>query len=258
MDDQERRQLGATFDLDADGYAAGRPDYPAAAWDVVLDHLALAPGDRALEIGPGTGQATERLLATGAHVHAVEPGAELGALLRQRFADDRLVVETAGFETAALSTYDAVAAATSFHWVDPDIGVPRLREALAHGGRIALWWNVYRDPEAAAVDPVDAIVRATTRVPNVRGLNGILDELELPDRLVSAGFVDVAHQVIRWTITHDEESLIALFRSFSDMRKRSAEEQTEVYDQLRAVVREHGGTIDRPATTPILTARSPR
>ncbi|MEM9463841.1 MAG: class I SAM-dependent methyltransferase [Actinomycetota bacterium] len=255
MDDDERERLGATFDRDAAGYDAGRPDYPPRAWDLVLDHLGLDDGDRVLEIGPATGQATGRLLASGAHVHAVEPGTELAALLRRRFDGERLEVEIAPFESAVLRPpYDAIAAATSFHWVDPDVGVPRLREALAPGGRLALWWNIHRDPDAAVADPIDTLVRSTTRLPNTRGLDGILDELALPERLRTAGFTDVRSRVVRWTITHDEASIVALFRSFSDMRSRSAEEQARVYDALRTLVRDHGGTIERPATTPVLTA----
>ena len=41
-----------------------------------------------VEIGPGTGQATRDLLARGAHVVAVEPGADLAAHLRADLADD--------------------------------------------------------------------------------------------------------------------------------------------------------------------------
>lgn len=255
MEHDERRRLGATFDLDAAGYDAGRPGYPAEVWTTVLDHLALGTDSRLLEIGPGTGQATGRLLDTGARVHAIEPGAELAALLRDRYADRSLAVETATLESGTLTPpYDAVAAATSFHWVDPDIGVATVHDALRPGGRLALWWNVYRDPDSDVPDPVDTVVRSTTRLPNTRGLNGILDELHLPDRLIDAGFVDVRYEVVRWTMTHDEESLIALFRSFSDMRKRDATEQAEVYERLRSLVREHGGTIERPATSPVLTA----
>lgn len=255
MEHEERVRLGATFDLDAAGYDAGRPDYPTEAWERVLAHLAIGQGDRVLEIGAGTGQATGRLLDTGATVHAIEPGPELADLLRGRHHGRALEVDTAMFETATLTgPYDAVAAATSFHWVDPDVGVPRIHDALRPGGRLALWWNVYRDPESPAPDPVDAVVRSTTRLPNMRGLNGILDELQLPDRLADAGFTDIERHVVRWSITHDESSLLALFASFSDMRKRKPDEREEVFAELRQLVRERGGSIERPATSPVLTA----
>lgn len=258
MEDEERRHLGSQFDGDAEGYDAGRPDYPMAVVDHVLGHLSLGSGDTVLEIGPGTGQATGRLLDTGAAVHAVEPGASLAEVLRRRHPSDRLSVEVATLESAALDgPFDAVASATAFHWVHPEIGLPILRRVLRPGGRIALWWYVHRDPASGAIDPVDEVVRSSTELPNTRGLNGILDELDLPTRLADHGFVDVEATTHRWTNTYDEAALLALFSSFSDMRKRAPAERQVVLDRLAELVRANGGTITRPCTGPVITARAP-
>jgi 16S rRNA (adenine1518-N6/adenine1519-N6)-dimethyltransferase len=58
----------------------------------VLDRAAAAaqlrPGDAALEVGPGLGALTERLLATGARVVAVEIDRGLAEGLRRTFADE--------------------------------------------------------------------------------------------------------------------------------------------------------------------------
>lgn len=259
MDETERRLLGAQFDLDAQGYDDGRPDYPTEAWDLVLGHAALGPGSTVIEIGPGTGQATARLLATGAAVVAVEPGPSLGEVLRRRFADHDLEVHVCGLEDADLlaGSADAVCAATSFHWVDPDVGVAALIRVLKPGAPLCLWWNVYRDPTRSGVDPIDALVRGSTELRNTRGLNGILDELALPDRLAEAGFVDIVSQTVHWVGQHDEASLISLFRSFSDMRKRSAVERDAVLARLRDHVRSAGGIVERHYTSPVLLARAP-
>lgn len=48
--------------------------------------LDLRPGERVLEVGPGTGLLTEAILATGAQVLAIELDAGLHALLAQRHA----------------------------------------------------------------------------------------------------------------------------------------------------------------------------
>jgi 16S rRNA (adenine1518-N6/adenine1519-N6)-dimethyltransferase len=87
-----------------------------------LDRLiALAdvqPGDRVLEIGPGLGPLTERLLTAGARVLAIEKDARLVAVLRERFpaatapsaaanAPDPLDLGPAG--TLALIEADALA-----------------------------------------------------------------------------------------------------------------------------------------------------
>jgi 16S rRNA (adenine1518-N6/adenine1519-N6)-dimethyltransferase len=59
--------------------------------DVILNQIVRAaelhPGDRVLEIGPGKGVLTQRLLAGAAHVAAVEIDRDLCRALRKRFAN---------------------------------------------------------------------------------------------------------------------------------------------------------------------------
>ena len=259
VDEHERTRLGATFDLDAEGYDEGRPGYPDEVWDLVLGHLALRPGQRVLEIGPATGQATARLLQTGANVHAIEPGAGLADVLRRKHPSGRLTIDVATLESADLGEqqFDAVAAATSFHWVDPDLGLPILHRHLVAGAPLCLWWLVHRDPTVVTSDPVDQVVRGATALPNTRGLNGILDDLDLPRRLVDHGFTEVRSQVHRWRMTLSEDALLALFRSFSDFRKRDEADQTATLAALSRVAREQGGAVTRAVMCPILTARAP-
>lgn len=58
----------------------------AAALDAIVDAAELHPGDRVLEIGPGLGVLTRRLLAAGASVLSVEIDARLAGWLRQELA----------------------------------------------------------------------------------------------------------------------------------------------------------------------------
>jgi 16S rRNA (adenine1518-N6/adenine1519-N6)-dimethyltransferase len=62
------------------------------ALDAIVDAAELSPGDRVVEIGPGLGVLTRRLLAAGASVLAVELDARLAEYLR------RELYGVAGFE----------------------------------------------------------------------------------------------------------------------------------------------------------------
>ncbi len=63
-------------------------DLTAAAAEAVIAPCAVAPGDVVLEIGPGQGALTSRLLARGAQVHAIEIDPARCAALERDFADE--------------------------------------------------------------------------------------------------------------------------------------------------------------------------
>lgn len=71
----------------------------------------------------------------------------MAAYLSERFPDVEVVVDT--FEGAALEPgrFDLVVAATSFHWVDQAVGVPKVAQCLKPGGWAALWWSIFDDPD---------------------------------------------------------------------------------------------------------------
>jgi SAM-dependent methyltransferase len=116
--DEGRRLFG----LDPAGYRAGRPDYPEAVYETLVQRCGLGPTARVLEIGPGTGLVTQHLLRQGAHVTAVEPDRSMAPYLCDPASSANLDVVIASFEETdiPLDNFDLAVAATSFHWVDQE------------------------------------------------------------------------------------------------------------------------------------------
>jgi SAM-dependent methyltransferase len=137
----ERRTLPATFDRGAEDYDRTRPVCPAALFDDLLAAAGLAAGDRVLEIGPGTGQATVPLAERGLNVTAIEPGAALAAIARRRlagFPNGRVVTSTFEAWRPDGGPFDAVVAVNSLHWIDPGLRYRRPAEVLRGGGHLAV------------------------------------------------------------------------------------------------------------------------
>lgn len=135
-----RENLRTTFDEDAERYDRARPGYPPPLFDDLAAWAGLRPGARVLEIGCGTGQATRDLAARGYHVTAVELGPELAVVARRNLAGfPGVEVVTADFDGwTPPYAYDAVLAATAFHWLDPATRAARTAAALAPGGALAV------------------------------------------------------------------------------------------------------------------------
>ena len=102
----------------------------------------LAPGDRNVEIAPGTAQATVPLAERGLAVTAVELGPSLAALARARLRRFPAVeVVTGAFEDwqpAAGPAYRAVTVFNALHWIDAAVKYAKPAALLAPGGAFAV------------------------------------------------------------------------------------------------------------------------
>jgi SAM-dependent methyltransferase len=265
-DREQQRRKRVTFDDVAAGYEA-RPPYPDAVYDRLTTRHGAGPGCDVLEIGPGTGQLTLPLLQLGCRVTAVELGANLSARLAER-ADGQaadLDIVTSSFEDARLpeASFDLVLSATAFHWVDPEVGIPKACALLRPGGWFVLVWNIFGDPDRA--DPFhDALFEMLERLepdlalPYVPGSTGPDGASWTSDIDGHGLFEPAAFEVIRWTGTHSTAELRALFATFSTWISRGPEGRAVLLDELATIAdEEFGGQVSRPYQTLIVSARKP-
>ena len=126
-------------------YDRTRPAYPAELFTDLVAITGLDKQSPVLEVGCGTGQATRSLAALGYSVTAVEPGAGMVSLARQRLAAfGNVEVEHSTFEEWDDDGrhFDVLVAASSWHWVDPSLGWRRAHDVLRPGGWMAVLGHV--------------------------------------------------------------------------------------------------------------------
>jgi SAM-dependent methyltransferase len=139
------RDLGRVFNEVPELYDRVRPGYPDELFADLVTITGMTERSSVLEVGCGTGQATRSLAALGCSVTAIEPGTGMAALARRRLAIfDNVEVETSTFEDwdDRGARFDALVAASAWHWVDPSIGWRRAHGVLCPGGWMALLGNV--------------------------------------------------------------------------------------------------------------------
>lgn len=140
--DAERVRLAGTFDSAAELYERVRPEYPDELFSHLTKTARLGPGHRVLEVGSGTGKATAGLVEQSLHVTCLEPGPALSKIARRNFGPRGVEVIESTFENwekPPSAEFALVAAATSWHWVDPSRRCQLAADVLAPGGHLAVW-----------------------------------------------------------------------------------------------------------------------
>ena len=257
VEPQKRSEGRRLFGRDPAAYDRARPGYPERVFDVLRERCGLRQGAAVLELGPGPGTATRRMLELGADpLVAAEPNEAAAEYLVEAMggAVDVLV---APFEEVRLSrSFDLVVAATAFHWIDPERGLPKLIAALRDGGWFAMWSNIHGDlaGDDAFHLATAELLGPTPEAPWPR----FTDEQANREMLASVGFVDVEYELVRSSTRFDPEGIRALYATFSNIERRPSEEREAVLDGLaRIAAAEFGGVVERAILTTLYTARKP-
>lgn len=251
--------MAESFGTDAPGYDRARPAYPA---ELIARITAGSPGvpvRDVLDVGCGTGIAARQFQAAGCTVLGVEPDARMAEFARSRGLD----VEVATFEDwdPAGRTFDVVAAAQSWHWVDPAAGTAKAARTLRPGGRLAVFGHAYEPPPAVA-EPLAAVLRRVapdsplSRLPANRPLDQYRSTYaELAATMTESGaFTDPGQWTYEWQRPYTRDQWLALLPTTGGLTRLPAARLAEVLGAVGTAIDALGGGFTMPFTTFAATA----
>jgi SAM-dependent methyltransferase len=259
---QSNESLRLGFNAVPEIYDRIRPLYPSALYDELF--ALLPPEPNIVEVGPGTGQATDDLLKRGAVVTAIEIGHDLASfLVRKLGAYDRLKVIRSSFEDAPLffSTYDAVVSATAYHWVQPPARLEKPAAILKPHGRLAVIdTNQVASPlDRGYFERVQPIYEKHGQGGGHRQLT-TADDVVPPiyDELVaSSHYNDVRLFRYPYDQHYTSGEYADLLRSYSGSQAMLEEQRETLIHELCAVIdQEYGGNITRPLVITLTVAQT--
>src|SRR5690349_16763087 len=99
----------------AELYDRARPSYPDTLVDDVVGFA--APCQRALDVGAGTGKATQLFTRRGVVVTAVEPSAEMAEIARRNLPEVTIVPSDFEHFDGTGAPFDLIYSAQAWHWV---------------------------------------------------------------------------------------------------------------------------------------------
>ncbi len=130
------------FDTIPEQFDQFRPRYCAELFADLIEYATLGPDKAALEIGPGTGQATEPILKTGCDYLAIELGENFAAYMNKKFGSyPNFQLVNADFETYDFGSncFDLVYSAATIQWIPEVVAFPNVYRILKSGGTLAMF-----------------------------------------------------------------------------------------------------------------------
>ena len=227
----------------AQAYRWARPNYPDPLIDDVIRKAGLSAGSSVLEMGCGPGIATESFARRGMAMQCVEPSLAACELAQQTCAEyDDVEVTNSTFEDFNLAgrQFDAVLAATSFHWVSPSVACKKSAAALKPSCSLMLLWATPPQPSAELGKYLQPVYAQHQLADKIR--------YQWRDKAYyQANFEDFAEQVgaspcfPRTTVEMSEhtsvysiEKYVALLSTLSDYIALSAETRQQLLNDLSA------------------------
>ncbi|MEV6128959.1 class I SAM-dependent methyltransferase [Streptomyces violaceusniger] len=264
-DETRRVHLSRIFDEDAELYDRARPGYPPELFDDLTEVAGTGPGCRVLEVGAGTGKATLPLAERGCRITAVELGADMAAVARRNLAGFETVeVVTADFETWPLpeEPFDAVVAATAFHWIDPAVRMAKAADALRPGGALAVvaTQHVAGGSEEFFVEVQDCYERFDPATPPGLRLPAAadVDTSDHADEVARSGrFGPVDFRRYERDLTYTTAEYLAVLRTYSGHRALSPQAREGLLECIAGLIdRRYGGRVTKRYLTELRVSRT--
>ncbi len=149
--------LGMSFSSISDEYDKNRIDYPEELIDFIISKI--KDKSNILEIGAGTGIASEMFAKKGFSLSLVEPSKNLLDIAKKKLQSYKMAYFNDSFENVNLpeNSFDLVFSAQAFHWIDPDIGFQKVYDLMKNDGYFTVFWNVYHNDGSKLLREVKAL-----------------------------------------------------------------------------------------------------
>ncbi len=235
----------------AEAYNKARPRYPEELIRKVVEVAQLCADSKILEVGCGPATATVGFAPLGCSMVCLEPNPDFFRLAQQNCqAYPKVAIQNTSFEewTPEVGKFDAVLAASSFHWISPEIGYPKAAHALKENGSLILLWNKELQPSYEVYQSLSKIYQqyapSLDRYEDRETQEEIL--LKLGQMALDSGqFKDLVAGSMLAEVTYSADEYLMLLNTYSPYLKLDPQCKDALFAGLRnSIEHEFGGSLE--------------
>jgi Methyltransferase domain len=181
----------------------------------------------------------------------LEPNPDFARLAQQNCQPyPNVEIQNCAFEEWALTPgkFDVVLAASSMHWIPPEIGYPRAAAALCPAGHLILLWNKELQPRYEVYQQLSQVYK--THAPSLmRAYEDSASQAAILNQLgemaiTSGHFRDIVFSQLEVKVTYSIDQYLMLLNTYSPHLKLDSQPKQQLFAGLRQVLEQNGNTVE--------------
>lgn len=245
------------FDTIPEQFDKYRPRYCAELFSDLISYAGIGPGKAVLELGPGTGQATDPVLDTGCDYNAIELGENLYEMMKRKYTDhSNFSIVNDDFITYDFGNqkFDMIYSAATIQWIPEEIAFSKTFDLLKPGGTLAMMFTKadYKIPNEDLYNKIQQVYSEYFK-PKTEYKHGSFDYTHAPDY----GYVNFENHEYYGKRKFTADEYVSFIGTHCDHIVIPEPYKSKLFNGLRKAVLEAGDKIVIYDTYVLFTAKKP-
>ena len=234
------------FDTIPEQFDKFRPRYSPELFKFFIKEANIGVQTKVLEIGPGTGQATDPILDTGCDYNAIELGEHLYEKMKEKYGarpnfhivNDDFITHDFGEQK-----YDVIYSAATIQWIPEKVAFSKTFELLKPGGTLAMMFLIgdYKTPNEELYSNIQKVYDEYYKpVTEYKNMKEPFDYLHATDY----GYVDLTRHDFYGKRTFSADEYVLYCGTHSDHILIPEPYKTKFFEGLRSAALAGGDKVE--------------